>query len=88
MQAVKEAPAELRKTKLLVLIPTIGVFGILNTEMGIVGVIPYAAERFGVSVPQAGLLVSMFVPSFPVLLAAAAVNAGMFGFYSYLRRPY
>lgn len=46
--------------KLLVLILTIGVFGILNTEMGIVGVIPYAAERFGVSVPDAGLLVSLF----------------------------
>ena len=46
--------------KLLVLILTIGVFGILNTEMGVVGVIPYVAERFGVSVPDAGLLVSGF----------------------------
>lgn len=62
--------------KLLVLILTIGVFGILNTEMGIVGVIPYAAERFGVSVPDAGLLVSMFAlivaiagPTMPLLFS-------------------
>lgn len=62
--------------KLLVLILTIGVFGILNTEMGIVGVIPYAADRFGVSVPDAGLLVSMFAlivaiagPTMPLLFS-------------------
>ena len=62
--------------KLLVLILTIGVFGILNTEMGIVGVIPYVAERFGVSVPDAGLLVSMFAlivaiagPTMPLLFS-------------------
>lgn len=46
--------------RLLVPILTIGVFGILNTEMGVVGLIPYVAERFGVTVPDAGLLVSMF----------------------------
>ena len=46
--------------KLLVLILTIGVFGILNTEMGVVGLIPYVAERYGVSVPDAGMLVSGF----------------------------
>ena len=62
--------------RLLVLILTIGVFGILNTEMGIVGVIPYVAERFGVSVPDAGLLVSGFAlvvaiagPTMPLLFS-------------------
>lgn len=44
----------------LVLILAIGVFGILNTEMGIVGVIPYVSAEFGVSIPDAGLLVSGF----------------------------
>lgn len=46
--------------KLLVLILAVGVFGILNTEMDVVGLIPYVAERFGVTVLYAGLLVSMF----------------------------
>ena len=35
--------------RVLVLILTIGVFGILNTEMGVVGLIPYVAERYGVT---------------------------------------
>lgn len=48
------------RTRALIPILTIGVFGILNTEMGVVGLIPYVAERFAVSVPDAGLLVSMF----------------------------
>lgn len=63
-------------TKLLVLILTIGVFGILNTEMGIVGVIPYVSEQFDVSVPDAGLLVSGFAlviafagPTMPLLFS-------------------
>lgn len=46
--------------RLLVFILTVGVFGILNTEMGIVGVIPYVSERYGVSIPDAGFLVSGF----------------------------
>lgn len=61
---------------LLVLILAIGVFGILNTEMGVVGLIPYVVERFGVSVPEAGLLVSMFAlivaiagPTMPLLFS-------------------
>lgn len=33
---------------------TLGVFGILNTEMGVVGIIPIIAETFGVTVPDAG----------------------------------
>lgn len=64
------------KPNLLVLILTIGVFGILNTEMGVVGLIPYVSGRFGVSVPDAGLLVSMFAlvvavagPTMPLLFS-------------------
>ena len=36
---------------LLMFILTLGVFGILNTEMGAVGIIPITAETLGVSVP-------------------------------------
>ena len=39
---------------------TLGVFGILNTEMGVVGIIPIIAETFGVTVPDAGWTVSLF----------------------------
>lgn len=46
--------------RLLMFILTIGVFGILNTEMGVVGIIPYVADHFGVTVSSAGLLVSGF----------------------------
>ena len=45
---------------LLVLILTFGVFGIINTEMGVVGIIPRIAETFGVTVPEAGWMVSVF----------------------------
>ena len=48
------------KPGLLVLILTFGVFGILNTEMGVVGIIPRIAETFGVTVPEAGWTVSIF----------------------------
>lgn len=46
--------------KLLIFILTIGVFGILNTEMGVIGLLPSIAEQFNVSVSTAGLLVSLF----------------------------
>ncbi len=49
-----------KQNNFLILILTIGVFGILNTEMGIVGILPLIADHFHVSVSQAGLLVSLF----------------------------
>ena len=49
-----------QKPGLLVLLLTLGVFGIINTEMGVVGIIPQIAETFGVTVPQAGWTVSVF----------------------------
>lgn len=61
---------------MLIFILTIGVFGILNTEMGMIGVLPYMAERFQVSISQAGLLVSLFAlvvaisgPTMPLLFS-------------------
>ena len=64
---------------LLISILTLGVFGIINTEMGVVGIIPQIAERFEVSVSTAGLSVSVFalVVSFaaPVLpLVFSGIN--------------
>lgn len=44
----------------LVLILTFGVFGIINTEMGVVGILPLIAEKFNVTVPAAGWTVSIF----------------------------
>ncbi|MGO4110036.1 MFS transporter [Paenibacillus sp. YAF4_2] len=49
-----------RKNHLFIVILTIGVFGILNTEMGIVGILPSIADHFNVSIAKAGLLVSLF----------------------------
>jgi predicted MFS family arabinose efflux permease len=61
---------------LLVFILTLGVFGIINTEMGVVGILPLIAETFGVSVPTAGWTVSVFAfvvafsgPIMPMLLS-------------------
>ena len=58
------------------MILTIGVFGILNTEMGMVGILPFVAEKFHVSISQAGLLVSLFAlvvaisgPTMPLLFS-------------------
>lgn len=49
-----------RQNNLLIFILTIGVFGILNTEMGVIGILPSIADHYNVSVTQAGLLVSLF----------------------------
>lgn len=44
----------------LVFILTVGVFGIINTEMGVVGILPLIAETFHISVPEAGWTVGLF----------------------------
>lgn len=49
-----------KRNHLLILILTIGVFGILNTEMGVIGIMPSIAHHFHVSISKAGLLVSLF----------------------------
>ncbi|MFV0637006.1 MFS transporter [Mitsuokella sp. WILCCON 0060] len=45
---------------LLIFILMTGVFGILNTEMGFIGLLPYIAERYDVTIVHAGLLISLF----------------------------
>lgn len=46
--------------RLLIFILAVGVFGIINTEMGVIGILPELADRFQVSISKAGLLVSLF----------------------------
>ncbi len=65
-----------KPNNLLIFIVTIGVFGIINTEMGVIGVLPLIAEQFHVSISQAGLLVSLFAlvvaiagPTMPLLFS-------------------
>jgi predicted MFS family arabinose efflux permease len=48
------------KKNALILILMVGVFGILNTEMGFIGILPYISESYQVSIVHAGLLVSLF----------------------------
>ncbi|MFC7392911.1 MFS transporter [Scopulibacillus cellulosilyticus] len=66
-----------KRNNLLILILTIGVFGILNTEMGIVGILPLIADHFHISISKAGLLVSLFAlavaisgPTMPLLFSS------------------
>jgi DHA1 family inner membrane transport protein len=65
-----------KQNNLLIMILMLGVFSILNTEMGIIGVLPLVAEHFYVSISQAGLLVSLFAlavaisgPTLPLLFS-------------------
>ncbi|MBW7456076.1 MFS transporter [Paenibacillus sepulcri] len=50
----------IKSKALIVYILAFGIFGIINTEMGIIGILPLIAENFEISVSQAGLLVSLF----------------------------
>ena len=45
---------------LLIFILAIGVFGTINTEMSVIGILPDVAEHFEVSISTAGLMVSLF----------------------------
>ncbi|GAB1532074.1 MULTISPECIES: MFS transporter [Brevibacillus] len=45
---------------LLIMILALGVFGIITTEMGIIGVLPQVTQKFNISTAQAGWLVSIF----------------------------
>lgn len=43
-----------------VFILTLGVFGLINTQLGMIGLLPMLAARYGISVSTAGLAVSLF----------------------------
>lgn len=44
----------------VILVLTFGVFSIINTEMGIIGILPLIADMYNVDISAAGLLVSLF----------------------------
>lgn len=48
------------KNPLLILMLALGVFSIITTEMGIVGVLPQITQKFHVTAAEAGFLVSIF----------------------------
>lgn len=65
-----------KRNYLLLFILTIGVFGILNTEMGVIGLLPSIADHFHVSISKAGWLESFFAltiavsgPTMPLLFS-------------------
>ena len=60
----------------------LGVFGILNTEMGFIGILPYIAENFHVTIVEAGLLISGFA------LGVAIAGPTMPLFFSRFNRKY
>ena len=64
--------------KVMLLILAVGVFGILNTEMGFIGILPYIAEYYQVSVVQAGWLISLF--ALGVAVAGPTMPLFMSGF--------
>ena len=64
------------KKKLIIWILTFGVFSIINTEMGIVGILPLIASHFDITITDAGWMVSLFAlavafagPSMPLLFS-------------------
>lgn len=50
----------MRNKKLLFFVLAIGTFSILNTEVGILGILPVISQRFEISTATSGLFVSMF----------------------------
>lgn len=50
----------LEKKNLLIWILVVGVFGILNTEMGVIGILPYVSSSYNVDLTTAGLMISLF----------------------------
>lgn len=50
----------MKNNQMLISILALGVFSILNTEMGIVGILPMVCEKYNIDIVQAGLLVSLF----------------------------
>ena len=82
MESAGQAGAD--EGRFLVPVLTVGVFGILNTEMGVVGILPQIAETFRVTVPEAGwtvglfaLIVAVSAPVMPLLFSGMERKAVM-----------
>lgn len=64
------------RKSLIIFILSLGVFSIINTEMGIIGIMPLISEQYQVSISDAGLMVSLFAlavaiagPTMPLLFS-------------------
>lgn len=64
------------KKNITIFILTLGVFSIINTEMGIIGIMPLISEHFNITISDAGLMVSLFAlavaiagPTMPLLFS-------------------
>lgn len=64
------------KNRWIVYVLSVGVFGILNTEMGFIGILPFIAKQYEVSIVDAGMLISLFAlgvaiagPTMPLLFS-------------------
>ena len=64
------------KNRWTVYVLSVGVFGILNTEMGFIGILPFVAKQYEVSIVDAGMLISLFAlgvaiagPTMPLLFS-------------------
>lgn len=64
------------KKKFIIFILTLGVFSIINTEMGIVGILPLISAHYDITITDAGLMVSLFAlavaiagPTMPLLFS-------------------
>ena len=49
-----------QNNNILVLVLSFAIFSILNTEIGIVGVLPIISNTFNITIDKAGILVSAF----------------------------
>ena len=50
----------MKKKNIIIYTMMLGTFGVLSTEMGVVGILPQIAQYFNVDITQAGLFVSLF----------------------------
>lgn len=50
----------MKKQNIIIYTMMLGTFGVLSTEMGVVGILPQIAQYFNVDITQAGLFVSLF----------------------------
>lgn len=64
------------KHKIVIFILMLGVFSIINTEMGVIGILPLIANHYEITITDAGLLVSLFAlavafagPTMPLLFS-------------------
>lgn len=66
-----------KKNNFHILILAIGAFGIVNTQLGVIAILPLIANHFQVSISEAGFMVSLFAlaaaisgPTMPLLLSS------------------